>query len=85
LSPLPSGKANSPPVPPPPTGKPARETAAGSLRQAAPAPLLGQVVLPGAAPKKADSAIWLWIAIVVIAVLTLAIVIGALVWVQSLT
>ena len=78
------GQSSGPPAPPPPTSKPTREAAAGALRPAVPAPLLGQIVLPGAAPKKADSAIWLWIAIVVIAVLTLAIVIGALVWVQSL-
>jgi hypothetical protein len=81
--PMSPGKLNSPPAPPPP-GQPVKDAVAGSMRQAAPAPLLGQIALPGAAPKKADGAIWLWIAIVVIAVLALAIVIGALVWVQSL-
>ncbi len=74
------GKKDSPPAPPPPTAK-----SAESASQSAATPLLGQIVLPGAVPKKADKAIWLWIAIVVIAMITLAIVIGALVWVQSLS
>jgi hypothetical protein len=86
-APLSQGKTNAAPAPPPPAGKPARDAAskpANSASQASPAPLLGQIVLPGAAPKKADSAMWLWIAIVVIGVLALVVVIGALVWVQSL-
>jgi hypothetical protein len=86
-------RANSTPAPPPPSSKSAKAGASGqpeatpastSASQAAPAPLLGQIALPGAARKKSDSAIWLWIAIVVIGILALAIVIGALVFVQSL-
>ncbi len=68
------------PAPPPPTGDSAPGTKGSKV---VPAPLLGQIALPTPAARKADSALWLWIAIVVIAVLTLAIVIGALVWVQS--
>ena len=70
------------PPPPPPTSQAAGQPETAS--KTAPAPLLGQIALSGAAPKKADSAVWLWIAIVIIGILAVAIVIGALVWVQSL-
>lgn len=50
-------------------------------------PLLGQVVLPGStpAPKRRDTAVWLWVAIVVIVLLILAILIGLALWIPSLS
>ena len=48
------------------------------------APLLGEVALPGAGPKTRDTAVLLWIAIVVILLLTCAVLVGAIVWIQSL-
>ncbi len=47
-------------------------------------PLVGELALPSAAPKKRDTAVWLWVAIVTIAILILAVLIGAGVWIQSL-
>ncbi|MGH2523599.1 MAG: hypothetical protein ACRDH2_13930, partial [Anaerolineales bacterium] len=47
--------------------------------------LLGEVVLPGTEPKTRDTAVWLWIAIVVILLLTCAVLVGAVVWIQSLS
>jgi hypothetical protein len=46
--------------------------------------LLGELALPTSAPKKQDTAVWLWLAIVVIVVLMCAVVVAALAWVQSL-
>lgn len=47
-------------------------------------PLLGQVALPGPAAKRRDVAAWLWVAIVAMALLTVAIVVGVIIWLQSL-
>jgi hypothetical protein len=69
-------KASATPAPPPPSSKAAPNPAEA-------VPLLGQLALPTTTRKKADSALWLWIGIVFIALVTLAIVIGALVWVKS--
>jgi hypothetical protein len=87
VAPLPATPArparpNRTPAPPPPTSKTTVPDGSG-VASRAPAPLLGQVVLPGAAPKKSDSAMWLWIGIVLIGVLMVAVVIGALVLVQT--
>jgi hypothetical protein len=68
------------PAPPPPTAGPAAGAANSKL---VPAPLLGQIALPTPATKKADGALWLWIAIVIIGVLAVAVIIGALIYVQS--
>jgi hypothetical protein len=67
-----------PPAPTTDTG------AAASAAQTALAPVLGEVALPGAAPKRVDSAILLWVVIVVIVLLICAVLIGALVWLQHL-
>jgi hypothetical protein len=48
------------------------------------APVLGEVALPGAAPKRVDSAILLWVIIVMIVLLILGVLIGALVYLQHL-
>jgi hypothetical protein len=40
--------------------------------------------LPTAAPKKSDSATWLWVAIILILLVMVAVVIGVVVYLQSL-
>ncbi len=69
-------RASAPPPPPPPSGE--------GAATAAPQPLLGELALPEAAPATRDSAGWLWISIVGIALVILVVLIGALIWIQSL-
>jgi hypothetical protein len=54
------------------------------LSEAAPVAVLGELALPGAAPRKRDSATWLWVAIIFIGLLALAVLVGTVVWIQSL-
>jgi hypothetical protein len=69
------------PPPPPPPNTPSPEL----VEETIPTPILGQLALPtSAARRKGDSAILLWIALVVIILLALAVVVGAVVYVRSL-
>jgi hypothetical protein len=47
-------------------------------------PLVGELALPTAAPTKRDSAAWLWVAIIVIAIVICGVLLGAVAWIQSL-
>jgi hypothetical protein len=47
-------------------------------------PLVGELALPTSTPKKGDTATWLWVAIIAIAVVMCVVLIGALAWIQSL-
>jgi hypothetical protein len=73
--------APPPPPPPPPAVDGEAPTTAAEPDMTA---LLGELALPAAAPKKSDSAVWLWVAILVIALLMCAVLVAALVWVRSL-
>lgn len=68
---------------PPPVETPA--TPITSPESSTVTPLLGQVTLPGAAPKRQDTAVWLWAAIVVIVLFILAILIGLAIWLPTLS
>jgi hypothetical protein len=68
-------QASAPPPPPP---------SPDAAMPAEPQSLLGELALPDAAPAGRDSATWLWVAIVVVAVLILGVLIGAAVVIQSL-
>lgn len=70
--------ATAPPPPPP------ASEGVEAATEATMTPLVGELALPTSAPKRQDSAVWLWAAIITIAVLILAVLIGALVWIQSL-
>lgn len=76
----PSAAPPPPPSPPSPVDGEA-PTAAVEPDMAA---LLGELALPTSAPKKPDSAAWLWVTIIVLAVLMCAVLAAAFVWVQSL-
>jgi hypothetical protein len=67
------------PAPPPPQAE-----AADTPEQDPLTPLLGELALPTSAPKKSDSATWLWVAIILILLVMVAIVIGVVVYLQSL-
>ncbi len=74
-------------IPPTPSTRP--PLAQATLTQSAPAPspvepLLGQVALPGPAPKRQDTAAWLWGVIVFIVLLVVAILVGLGIWMQAL-
>jgi hypothetical protein len=79
--PLQPATAPSRPAPPPPPPPGAEDEAA---EQAALTPVLGELALPGAAPKKGDSAILLWILLVALLVVAIAVVVGAVVYIRSL-
>jgi hypothetical protein len=70
------------PPPPPPPGPQVVDTAVD--QEAAPLPLLGQLALPVAAPRKRDSAIFLWVMLIVIVLLAIAVVVGVFIYVRSL-
>jgi hypothetical protein len=76
----PSVAAPPPPPPPPPTVDGAEAPAAQPDMNA----ILGELALPTAAPKRPDTAVWLWVAIVVILVLMCVVVVGALAWIQAM-
>ena len=73
------GRPAAPPAAP--TSDANAATAAASTKLS---PVLGEVALPGAEPKRVDSAILLWVFIIVIVLLILGVLIGALVYLQHL-
>jgi hypothetical protein len=74
-------QAAEPPPPPPP----GQANNPEQVLESVPTPILGQLALPTAAPRRrGDSAILLWILLVVMVLLALAVVIGAIVYVRSL-
>ena len=71
--------ATPPPPPPPPPLADGAEAVEATMT-----PLVGELALPTTASKKQDTAVWLWVAIVTIVVVILAVLIGAVVWIQGL-
>jgi hypothetical protein len=65
------------PAPPPPPSD-------GAALSSEPQPLLGELALPEAGPARRDSAGWLWFGIVAVALLIVGVLIGAVIWIQSL-
>jgi 2-oxoglutarate decarboxylase len=82
---LPESPAPARPAGPPPPPPPSDTNGPQQALDAIPTPVLGQLALPTtAAPRKGDSAILLWIALVVIIMLAVAVVVGAIFYVRSL-
>lgn len=76
--------APQPGVVPLPSGPPPPGAAAAEPGDSAPVPLLGKLALPSAAPKKRDSAMLLWILVVVTVAVMLAVIAGVVIYVRSL-
>jgi hypothetical protein len=82
---LPESPAPPRPAGPPPPPPPSDTNDPQQALDAIPTPVLGQLALPNtASPRKGDSAILLWIALVAIIVLAIAVVVGAIFYVRSL-
>ena len=85
-APLRRSAAPAPPPPPPaPASAGTAEAAATETpTEAAYAALLGEIALPSTAPKKRDTAVWLWAAIIFIVLVMCAVLVAAVVVIQSL-
>ena len=70
--------------PKPASAAPAQAVPERPARPAATVPLVGQLALPGTAPKKRDSAVWLWVLIVVTVLVIISVLIGAAYLIQTL-
>ncbi|MCC6192717.1 MAG: hypothetical protein IT318_27150 [Anaerolineales bacterium] len=81
----PVSSAPQPGVVPLPPGPPPPGAAAADPADTAAALLLGELALPTAAPKKRDGAMLLWLLVVVIVAVMLAVAVGVVIYVRSLS